>query len=511
MRRLEGLYVQFSTQLDPLANARIHGLCDRLLADLIPGITDLYPGYVNLYVEFDAALLERSRVQAWVQKHLKDLSPKADGREVTIPVRYDGPDLPAVAERLGMTQDEVIRRHSETQYRVYTVGFVPGQPMLGSLDPALYLPRLSTPRKRVEAHSVGMAVSQTSIYPLPTPGGWHLLGTALVPMYDPHRDPVFWLEAGDKVRFQPSQGDTPPALKTLETLPLEPRHPVLRVEQAGVMDVLVDGGRFMAARFGMARGGAMDERSAAQANALVGNSSDAVLLEMTLKGSTFTVLENIVLALVGFGMQGFLDGEALLIGESFLARKGQRLSFKSASSGVRMYLAVGGGFEVNPFMNSRSPDLKGGIGRRLEAGDVLGVVEPRAVRAGFAVRRLELPQTVTLRLLAGPQANGEALEALTRSAFTVSSADRMGIRLSGEKVQGGELISEATPMGAVQITTEGDPILLLNDRGRIGGYAKPAVLDARDLPLAAQLRPGQQVRFRLVGGRDNSHWFIGVG
>ncbi|MDX2008432.1 MAG: urea amidolyase family protein [Meiothermus sp.] len=508
MRRLEGLYVQFSRQLDPAANARIHALSDRLLAHPISGVTDLYPGYVNLYVEFDATATDRSSVRAWVRKHLEGLTPKSEGRKVTLGVRYDGPDLYAVADRLGMTAEEVVRRHCGVRYRVYTVGFVPGQPMLGSLDPALYLPRRPTPRARVEAHSLGIAVSQTCIYPLPTPGGWHLLGTVLVPMYDPHRDPVFWLEAGDTVRFEPRQGPTPPDLKTLETLPAEPKHPVLRVEQPGLMDVPVDGGRFLAARFGMARSGAMDERSARLANARVGNSSEAVLLEMTLKGSAFTVLNDVVLALAGFGMQGLLDGEPLPVGESFLARKGQRLLFKTGPFGVRMYLAAAGGLEVSPFMGSRSPDLKGGIGRRLEAGDLLGIAEPRVARVGFGSRPPDMPRVVTLRLLAGPQATPEALEALARSSFAVSSADRMGVRLTGAKVLGGELVSEATPMGAVQITTEGDPILLLNDRGRIGGYAKPAVVDPRDLPLAAQLRPGQQVRFRLVGGSDCGHWFM---
>ena len=106
----------------------------------------------------------------------------------------------------------------------------------------------------------------------------------------------------------------------------------------------------------------------------------------------------------------------------------------------------------------------------------------------------------------GPQATPEALTALGSGEFTVTSPDRMGVQLEGPKVPGGELVSEATPMGGVQVTTSGNPILLLNDRGRIGGYAKPAVVDPRDLPLVAQLRPGTRVRFRVDLTGDLLEW-----
>lgn len=121
---------------------------------------------------------------------------------------------------------------------------------------------------------------------------------------------------------------------------------------------------------------------------------------------------------------------------------------------------------------------------------------------------LALPPTIQIRLLPGPQASPEALQALASAPFTVTSPNRMGVQLEGPKVPGGELVSEATPMGAVQITIDGNPILLLNDRGRIGGYAKPAIVDPRDLPLVAQLRPGQKIRFVKPSSSSADHWFI---
>ncbi len=510
MRQLTGFYVPFSSSLDLTANARMHALAERLRSNLLEGITDLYPGYINLYVEFDANLLARDTVKSWVKKQALNLEAKAStGREVVIPVRYDGEDLEFVAAETGLTVAQVIEKHSSVTYQTYTVGFTPGYPFLGKLDPALHLPRRKTPRKKVPAHSVAIAVGQTGIYPLSTPGGWHILGSALTAVYDPHREKPFLLEPGDNVRFVPSEGETPPEASVLEVLPSTPQFPVLKVEKPGLLDLIVDDGRALAGHYGMARSGAMDERSAKAANALVGNTANTALLEMTLKGATFKVLQDVVLGFAGFGMQPRLNGQAAPAFESFQVRTNDKLEFVPTATGVRGYLAVPGGFESSSFMNSKSTDLVGRIGRALQVGEMLGMNNPSSKnRAGYSIAFSSLPETVTVRLLAGPQATPKALAALCSAEFTVSSPDRMGVRLEGIKVPGGELTSEATPMGGVQITIDGDPILLLNDRGRIGGYAKPAVVDPRDLGLVAQLRPGQKLRFKLVGGSSPEQWFL---
>ncbi|HEX9167224.1 MAG TPA: 5-oxoprolinase subunit PxpB, partial [Gemmatimonadales bacterium] len=124
------------------------------------------------------------------------------GREWVIPVRYDGPDLEWVAARTGLNPDEVVRRHSARLYTVYLLGFVPGFAYLGELDPTLVLPRRSTPRQRVPAGSVAIAGAQTAVYPLATPGGWHLIGQTTLRLFDPEREPPALLAAGDTVRFE---------------------------------------------------------------------------------------------------------------------------------------------------------------------------------------------------------------------------------------------------------------------------------------------------------------------
>ncbi|HEU4740699.1 MAG TPA: 5-oxoprolinase subunit PxpB [Meiothermus sp.] len=496
MRR--GFYLSFSQKLDPAENARIHALTHRLLERLLPGVTDLVPGYVNLYLEFEDAALSESRVRHWIAEYSHDLPTETSSGVVEIPVRYDGEDLPRIAEQTKLSLEEVIRRHSSPGYYVYAVGFTPGFPFMGEVDPALRLPRRSVPRKHVPAHSVAMANAQTGIYPLASPGGWHLLGTALKSVYDPHRPEPFLLSPADTVRFVPTEGPTPPEPQTLELLPTEPRYPAFRVLEPGLLDLVVDGGRRMAGRFGLAQSGPLDPRSARVANALVGNPADAPLLELTLKGPVLEALRDTVVAFAGFAMHPELNGEPVAGYQSLGLRRGDVLSFRPTAEGVRGYLAVAGGLEGRRFLGSASTDLRGKIGRPLRAGDILGVKTPREVRPGFAYWPWSLMDEARVRILPGPQANREALEALASSTYSLASGDRMGLRLDGPSVPGGELISEPTPLGAIQVTPGGHPLILLNDRGRIGGYAKPALVDPRDLPILAQLRPGSPIRFLIA-------------
>lgn len=514
MRRLEGFYVVFSAELNRSDNGRLHALHHALRDDLIMGVTDLYPGYVNLYVEYDAVQTDRITVCEWVRTHLPaTLDAQHEPRPpVTLPVRYDGEDLADVAARTGMTEREVIRLHTRPDYHVYAVGFTPGFPFLGEVPEALRLPRRDTPRLKVPFNAVAVANAQSCVYVLPSPGGWHLLGTALTTIYDPGRDAPFLLSPGDTVRFVEAQGDTPAPLGIRPLWPDVPARPALRVEKPGLLDLLVDEGRFLQAHHGMARSGPLDERASALANHIVGNLPGTPLLELTLLGPTLTALQEVVLASVGYGMTGQIAGRAVPASSPFVLRAGETLRFTPTGEGARSYLAVAGGLETRPFLGSSSVDRTGRVGRPLMAGDVLGLGRQTVLAAGSPGLLPRIPAELTLRLLPGPQATYEALVALGSAPFRVREGDRMGIRLEGPEVPGGQVISEATPHGAVQVTPAGQPILLLNDRGRIGGYQKPAVIHPEDLPLAAQLRPNQLVHFRpYVSGQPERwprRWFM---
>jgi KipI family sensor histidine kinase inhibitor len=192
-------------------NQRIARIADILREegrrDPRPAILDVAPAMLSLAAFFDPRLISPDEIE----KRLVDAAaraPESRGaarprRLHVIPVVYDGPDLSAAAARLGLSPDELERRHAARVYRVRFLGFAPGFAYLGPLDPTLVLPRLSTPRLRVAAGSVAIAGDQTAIYPLDTPGGWHLVGHTPIRPFDVARDPPSLFAAGDEVRFQP--------------------------------------------------------------------------------------------------------------------------------------------------------------------------------------------------------------------------------------------------------------------------------------------------------------------
>ncbi len=494
---MEGLYLRLGEGLSEAANRRALALAEALLKDPPPGLWDAVPAYATLFLAYDPRLLPRARLLHLLRRLAPSL--EAEGRVVEIPVRYDGEDLEEVARLTGLSLEEVKRRHQAPLYRVYALGFTPGFPFLAPVDEALRLPRRPHPRPRVPAHSVALAGVQTGIYPLPSPGGWRLLGTALVPVYDPHRASPFLLRPGDRVRFREAEGPTPPEPLPLDLLPPSPRLPALRVEEPGLLDLLLDGGRPFGGRFGLALSGPLDPRSAALANRLVGNPPFAPLLEIAYKGPALTALRPLVAALSGYGLEGVLEGEAIPPGVSFFWPPGKTLRFRPRGPGARVYLAVAGGLEAGRFFGSASPDLRGRIGRPLKAGDVLGLQAERPARPGRSFPQEPLTSPFRLRLLPGPQYTREAFSALLSGPFRVERADRMGVELSGPPVPGGEGLSEPTPLGGVQVPPSGRPLVLLRDKGSLGGYAKPALVDPKDLWRLGQVWPGVGMQFLPSG------------
>lgn len=505
---VRGLYLTFGSAIDGAVNRTVQAVAARMLERPLAGVSDVVPSYTKVYLEYDDARVRRDSVARWAQRCVEGSGVSVARRLVEVPVAYQGPDLAEVAQRTALSPDEVVARHAGRDYHVFALGFTPGFPFMGSLDPALRLPRRSTPRARVAAHSVGIANDQTGVYPSVSPGGWNLLGTALVAMYDPHRPEPFLLRPGDDVRFVPSAaGALLPAPAPLPLLPEAPRHPFFEVVESGLFDLVVDRGRAMMGRFGLARSGPLDSWSAAHANRLIGNPPGAATIELNLRGPTLLARAAGLVGFAGWGLQPLRNGDALDCFTVIAVERGDVLSFRPLPYGARAYLALPGGVESARFAGSASVDVRAGIGRALAVGDVLGAAAARdGVLPGSTARaRLASasivglgPGPFTLRIGPGPQASEAALRVLCEQPFVVRAADRMGIRMAGAPVPAQEVISEPTPLGAVQITADGDPIVLLNDRGTLGGYAKPAIVDPRDLPRVGQLLPGQRVRFHRL-------------
>ena len=167
-----------------------------------PGVVELVPGYRTLLVVADPA---RAQLLDELAARLPALElPPAEavaGEPVEIPVTYDGEDLEEVAGLTGLDADEVVRRHTGPEYTVAFLGFSPGFPYLVGLDPALEVPRRDTPRTSIPAGSVGLAGTQTGIYPTASPGGWQLIGRTDVTLFDSGRDPPALLAPGGRLRF----------------------------------------------------------------------------------------------------------------------------------------------------------------------------------------------------------------------------------------------------------------------------------------------------------------------
>jgi KipI family sensor histidine kinase inhibitor len=201
------LLVQFPSQIDPAINARGVALAGEIRNGGVPDVRDVVVGYSSVTVYFDPLTTDPAALEDRVRQCIDRLHEPAaaGGVSIDVPVCYGdelGPDLADVAASIGLSEADVIELHSAPVYRVYVVGFVPGFAYMARVDPRLSLPRRSSPRTRVPAGSVAIAAGQTGIYPLETPGGWHLLGRTRVKPYDPSREPPFLFRPGDLVRFR---------------------------------------------------------------------------------------------------------------------------------------------------------------------------------------------------------------------------------------------------------------------------------------------------------------------
>jgi inhibitor of KinA len=202
------LLIELASVIDPAVNERAVGLARSIRESDTPGIRDVVVGYASVTVYFDPLNVEPLDLEDRIRHMVDDLPrhPHVEGSPIDVPVCYGGefgPDLPDVAAATGLSESGVITVHCGVSYRVYVVGFMPGFAYMASVDPRLALARRSTPRTRVPAGSVAIAAGQTGIYPVESPGGWHLLGRTHVKPYDPSRADPFLFRPGDRVRFRP--------------------------------------------------------------------------------------------------------------------------------------------------------------------------------------------------------------------------------------------------------------------------------------------------------------------
>jgi biotin-dependent carboxylase-like uncharacterized protein len=282
------------------------------------------------------------------------------------------------------------------------------------------------------------------------------------------------------------------------------------VRNAGLLATVQDLGRVGHQSSGIAASGALDGRSLSIANVLVGNRRGEAGLELTLLGATLQFTAENVVALTGADMGATLDGAPAPRYAAFPVRPGDVLALGPAVSGCRAYLAFAGGLDLPEALGSKSTNLKCGIGgfrgRALKDGDALAFAAPVPALPDLEKRRVP-PEDFSgteaaLRAVPGPQDGFFGPETLAaffgRTYLVTARSDRMGCVMEGEPLPAlakTDIVSDGMPLGAVQVASDGKPIVMLADRQTVGGYAKIAVVASADIPLLAQRKPGDAVRF----------------
>ncbi|MCP2638026.1 urea amidolyase family protein [Microbacterium sp. HD4P20] len=532
-----------------------------LAASRPAGVVDLVPAARTVLVSVDPHELPVPAAHAWATAAAAgaERAASSDRALVELDIVYDGADLAETAALVGVTVDELIRRHSAAEWTVAFTGFAPGFGYLVSPDWPFEVPRLDSPRTRVPAGAVGLAGGFTGAYPRETPGGWRLIGTTRTRLFDADAagptglaGPAL-LAPGMRVRFRPatarrtastlpgtgdpadagpSAADRPAYARTCdsgeaekslrETAVSEPakwgtdaagpppaESPGIRIVEPGLLATLQDLGRRGAAAVGVAVSGALDRGALRTANRLLGNPEGAAAIEVTMGGFRAVATTDLWLAVTGAWGPVLLDGREIDPYQAHEWRAGSEVQLEWFAHGARAYVAVRGGFDGRRALGSRAADLLAGLGSgALRAGDALRVRRDAAAAipvADLVPWSAPHDDELVIELAPGPRADWfapAALEALFEAVWTVSNdADRVGVRLDGPELARtrlDELPSEGMVPGALQVPPSGRPTILLADGPVTGGYPVIAVVTDAALDLLAQARPGTRIRFRHV-------------
>lgn len=501
-----------------------------LQAQPIEGVQELVPAARTILVYFSPQRITAAAlVQAIAGRDLQGSVQRSDVL-VEIPVHYNGEDLAEVAQILGISAEEVVRRHTGSEWSVAFTGFAPGFAYLSGGDAIFNVPRRATPRTKVPAGAVALAGTFSAVYPQASPGGWQIIGVTDTAMWDLSRDLPALLQPGYRVRFVDAEkiiaASTPESnlslSKDMETESgcaepaLEKECAALRVRATGLLTVFQDLGRHGQAGQGVSASGAMDQAALKSANRLVGNPSNLPALETVGGGLALqSVGENVVAvtgadapltittaqgqrwAAASYAAVALADGDTLTVGQPV--------------AGARCYVAVRGGYQVAPVLGSAATDTLAHVGPpALQAGQLLAVQPAaHAVTAAPELPPAHLPAVdaeVVLDVELGPRTDWftpEAVALLASQRWQVTpQSNRVGLRLAGDvaltRAITAELPSEGTPLGAIQVPASGQPVLFLADHPLTGGYPVIGCVAPHHLDLAGQIPVGAWIRFNPI-------------
>ncbi|QQQ64012.1 carboxyltransferase domain-containing protein [Paenarthrobacter ureafaciens] len=512
-------------ELDGLAE--VLALQDLLNRKPLPGQVDVLAAAETVMVVGESASATRAIGARLLQLELT-APDVTDSGLVVIETVYDGEDLADVAELTGLSVDGVVAAHTGQTWTVAFAGFAPGFGYMVGENNALTVPRRATPRTAVPAGSVALGGEYSAVYPRRSPGGWQLIGRTGARMWDLERPKPALVRPGDRVQYRAVREVVTASAHEPKSDSEHHTESGLRIVSPGVQSLIEDLGRRGHGPLGVSAAGALDRASIRRANRLVGNASTAAAIESVGGGLSIEAIGDQVIAVTGaptaltVQSPSWVDsvnhdggpppGATRTVGMAapFALLDGEVLSLGVPESGFRNYVAIRGGIDVPAVLGSRSADTMSGIGpapltvgKELRAGS-----DTVSTAVGSPELQPDFPgaETVTvLDVVPGPRADWfdqSALDSLASQDWVVTpQSNRVGMRLDGQllvRTRDGELPSEGTMAGALQIPPAGLPVLFLADHPITGGYPVIGVVRDEHLDRAAQVPVGGKIRFRLV-------------
>jgi KipI family sensor histidine kinase inhibitor len=512
-----------------------------LLEEPLDGQVDVLAAAETVMVTADSPAAARRMAERLMAMDLT-VRPHTEGRLVTIETVYDGEDLAEVGRLTGLGAEGVVAAHTGQVWTVAFGGFAPGFGYMVGENQVLEVPRRSSPRTAVPAGSVALAGNYSAVYPRKSPGGWQLIGRTAAPMWDLSREQPALAAPGDRVHFRAvrelvevSAASAGTAESGAAVARAAGASAGLRILSPGLQSLVQDLGRPGHGGLGVSAAGALDRASLRRANRVVGNQSSAAAVETVAGGLRVQAVGDQVLAVTGApaaltvltpssvnagdpNNAGDPDDAGLPeqvrevpMATAFALLDGEILTLGAPERGFRSYLAIRGGADVDSVLGSRSTDTLAGLGPApLAAGQLLAA---GAATSSNVVGNPELQPdfpdagVTVLDVVPGPRDewfDAAALESLCTQDWTVTPrSNRVGMRLDGKPLKrsrDGELASEGTMSGAIQVPPEGQPVLFLADHPITGGYPVVGVVVDHQLDLAAQVPIGGRIRFRWAPG-----------
>jgi len=512
-------------ELDGLQD--VLALQDMLYKSPLPGQVDVLAAAETVMVVGESAAATRAIGARLLELELT-IPEVTDSGLVVIDTVYDGDDLADVAELTGLSMDGVIAAHTGQIWTVAFAGFAPGFGYMVGENEALTVPRRSSPRTAVPAGSVALGGQYSAVYPRRSPGGWQLIGRTGARMWDLDRAQPALVRPGDRVQYRAVREVVTAAAQDSQTDPDHHTGPGLRILNPGAQSLIEDLGRRGFGPLGVSAAGALDRASLRRANRLVGNSASAAAIETVNGGLAVEAVGDQVIAVTGapttltIQSPSWVDSEddggsepqpgsrrTVPMAAPFALLDGEALTLGAPESGFRNYVAMRGGVDVPEVLGSRSSDTMSGIGpaplvigQELPAGDA---TESTAVGSPELQPGFPGEDVTVLDVVPGPRADWfdqAALDSLTSQDWLVTpQSNRVGMRLDGtplKRIREGELPSEGTMAGALQIPPAGLPVLFLADHPITGGYPVIGVVRDEHLDRAAQVPIGGRIRFRFI-------------